>query len=146
MKKSNFLLNKLELLSEIILIAIILFTIAFSFKWSELNYNNKTFDVLVSKTSTVQTKSYQKYIRSHSKLDLDPRGAGHLVPGGTDYLVPRGTDHLVPRGTHHLGKGSRARLFILSSQKQMGRARTRVRNVSNRIGCPSSPQAGLLST
>ena len=62
MKKSNLPLPELEPLSEIILIAIIFFTITFSFKWSKLNNQSQTFDVLVSKTNTIQTKSYQKYV------------------------------------------------------------------------------------
>ena len=62
MKKSNFQLPKLEILSELILIIVILVTIAFSFKWSELNNQNKSMNILISKTSVIQKNSYQKYV------------------------------------------------------------------------------------
>ena len=62
MKKSNFQIPKLEIVSEFFLIILILFTIAFSFKWSELNNQNESINILISKTSVIQNNSYQKYV------------------------------------------------------------------------------------
>ena len=62
MKKSNTRLPKLEIVTELSLIILILVTIAFSFKWSKLNNQNKTMNILVSKTSAIQNNSYQNYV------------------------------------------------------------------------------------
>lgn len=62
MKISNYLIPKTETLIETIFVLLIFATIIFSFKWSELNDQYKSTNILVSKTNVVENRSYQKYL------------------------------------------------------------------------------------